>query len=74
MAGPAGATVDTCERIDLTDPEPDVHAPSLASQLQTLVHLCELRILKPGYPLADVMIGQESGASALGAAPQETGH
>ena len=23
------------------DPEPDVHAPSLASQLQTLVHLCE---------------------------------
>lgn len=25
----------------LEDPEPDVHARSLASQLQTLVHICE---------------------------------
>lgn len=50
-------------RVDsvMSDPQSDAPAPPLGSQLQTLVHLREWLMLNPGYPLAHVVLGKESG-------------
>jgi hypothetical protein len=56
------------------DQESDDHAPSLASQLWTLVHLCESPIFKPGYLLVNVVMGKENGSIAFEKAGADSGH